>query len=122
MDPAPSLDDLIWFFEAEPKGDTDDWEEYWPYTEVSFSTQRGEWEFEVRVWPGGERVQLAAARSGDAAIWLDLRRVVTVDLERIHGSEVLRIYFRPDDPLDTLHFQLKPTFALTWAMDEWVGA
>ena len=119
MDPAPSLDDLLWFFEVEPKSEDDDWQKYWPYTEVTYSTRRGEWEYDVSVWPGGESVRLTARRAGDAAISLDLKRVVTVDLQRAPRSEALRIHFRPEERLDTLWLQLKPTFALSWAMDEW---
>jgi hypothetical protein len=118
MDPVPSLEDLLWFFEVEPQGENDDWPRYWPYTQVSYSTKRGEWEYEVTLWPGGESVRLQAARLGDAAIRLDLKRVVTVDLERTPGGESLRIHFRADDPLGTLRLQLKPAFALSWAMNE----
>jgi hypothetical protein len=119
MAPTPSLDDLLWFFEVEPRSKDDDWQEYWPYTEVTYSTRRGEWECDVSIWPGGESVQLKARRAGDAAISLNLKRVVRVDLEPAPRREALRIHFRPEERLDTLWLQLEPTFALSWEMAEW---
>lgn len=94
MGPAPLLDDLIWFFECEPQGELQDWEAQWPYSEVSFSTK----------------------------LALDLKRVVTVDVERLRSTEVLRVHFRDADPLDTLRLQLKLSFSLTWAIDESASA
>ena len=120
MDPTPSLDDLIWLFEAEPRGEYEDWERQWPYSEVIFATQRGSWGVHFVLWPGGETAQLRLEQGGEQRVALALKRVVTVDAERLHGEEALRVHFREDDPLRTLRLRLKPSVSLHWDMEEWV--
>lgn len=129
MEPAPSYEDLIWLFEAEPvywyaederaAGYEFDWRELWPYTAVTLQTKRAGYDIEMNIEPGYEvvRLRLRAAPGGAGLLDLDLPGVRSVGVERIHGRELLRLDFPDNSPASTLWLRIKPDVALFWSYD-----
>jgi hypothetical protein len=126
MDPIPSYDDLIWLFEDEPTyryadderhtGYQFDWRELWPYTAVTFRTQRAGVGIEMYIEPGYGVVRLRLDSDGADLVDLELRDVRSVGIERIHDRELLRLDFPDASPAETLWLRLKPDVFLTWSV------
>ena len=116
MDPIPILEDLVWLFEVEPVGDSEQgWQEYWPYSSVSFTTLRDDYDVMFSINPGYEDVGITLSRDDQALLTLTLSRVESVGVERLHGAEELVLRFR-DSNLAPLRLQLKPLVSVMWGM------
>lgn len=114
MEPVPAVEDLIWLFEAEPRGDSDEnWQGYWPYASVAFTTVRDDYTVEFSVNPGYEDAGLTLQRNGRPLATLTLTGVESVAVERLHGAEELVLRFR-DSKLAALRLVLKPRVSLSW--------
>jgi hypothetical protein len=129
MEPVPSLEDLIWLFEAEPVPcDAEDepvpgyefgWRELWPFTSVTFCSTRAGYDIHMHIEPGYDivRLRLREHPTGAELLALDLRGVQTVSVERIHGRELLRVDFPAGTPASTLWLRMKPDVTVLWSYD-----
>ena len=115
MDPTPDLDGLVWLFESEPTPvyEGDDWRRYWPYSAIRFTTDVGDERTTLDLEPGAESVHIRMERGGETVVDLDLRQVGSLEVERMHDKDALRLHFRRPE-VDTLHVQLRPAFELAW--------
>lgn len=113
MEPAPSLEDLVWLFETDAIGDTTDWQTYWPYSSVSFTTVRGDYVIAFSVNPGYEDAALTLSRDGKELVALTVSGVESVLVEKLHGAEELLLRFR-EWRLVPLRLRLKPSVSVTW--------
>jgi hypothetical protein len=126
MTPVPSLDELIWLFEAEPTprhpdevlpgGGSVDWRRDWPHTTVTFELHRGDTRLVCTVSPGYEQVRLICRQADDETVDLALRRVIGMAVERLHDRELLRLDFRDDGVVGPLYLRTKPTVGLAWSV------
>lgn len=117
MDPNPALDDLVWLFEVDPCGDSEEnWQEYWPYASISFTTVRSDFTVTFSVNPGYEDAGIVLSRDDQHVVDLMLSGVESVAVERLHGAEELVLRFR-DSKLAPLRLRLKPQISLTWGMN-----
>ncbi len=105
INPVPSYDDLILLFEdestyryADEEGQAGyqfDWRELWPYTAVTFRTQRAGIGIEMYIEPGYNVVRLRLTGDGTDIVDLELRDVRSVGVKNINGRGLLRLDF-PD--------------------------
>lgn len=114
MEPAPSLEDLVWLFETDASADTDeDWQVYWPYASVSFTTARGDYLVAFSLNPGYEDAALTLSRNGEELVAITVSGVESVAVEKLHGAEELVLRFR-EWKLTPLRLRLKPSVSVTW--------
>lgn len=126
MTPLPNLDDLIWLFEGHPEpryrdetlpsGHVVNWRTDWPYTTVTFRTVRTYGELTMTLSPSYGKVRLRATRDDVESLDLALRGVASVEVERIHDRELLRLAFTESEVLGTLWVQLKPDLSVSWSV------
>jgi hypothetical protein len=108
----PSLDELIWLFEAQPVLDDD---VGWPVSPATFETTRDDWKVSVYVDPYGYSVGLFAEHQGARVLELSLYGMVeTVTIERRQGREGLNVYPMESANLQPLHLTLKPRVSVTF--------
>ena len=86
---------------------------------MTFQSTRAGYDIEMYIEPGYEvvRLRLRVAPSGAELPNLDLRGVRSVEVERIHGRELLRLDFPDDSPASTLWLRMKPDVAVLWSYD-----
>ena len=114
MEPAPSLEDLVWLLEPDASGDTEEyWRMYWPYASVSFTTVRGHYVVAFSVNPGYEDAALTLSRDAQELVALTVSGVESVTVEKLHAAEELVLRFR-EQRLTPLRLRLKPSVSVTW--------
>ena len=118
MDPAPSLNDLIWLFGCQPSYLYPEEARYWPYTTVDFEVIRDHRSLHIRLQPGDREVRLGVSVDGESVTDLLLRQVATVSVERLPGRELLRVDFDPTLPVSSLFARVKPDISLGWEIHE----
>jgi|RhiMetdeSRZDD1v2_1073273.scaffolds.fasta_scaffold166650_2 hypothetical protein len=111
MDAFPTLDDLFWLFEVEPRIEEPD--VGWPISAAIYTTTRGRWQITVGIEPYLYFVRVVLSHQGVETVRLELDEVETVAVDRgTHGIEALVVTFAPPSSLKPLRMTLKPVVSL----------
>ena len=94
MEAFPTLEDLFWLFEVEPKITEPDLG--WPISAAICTTTRGPWKITVGIEPYLYTVGVVLSHQGVETVRLELDDVETVVVDRgTHGIEALVVTFAP---------------------------
>ena len=121
MEPVPDIDELTWLFEDGPVG-AEGWQREFPHTEVAFRTTRAGVAVSLALAIDYEDARLVISGAAAPEVDLSLHDVQAVEVERLHGAEVLVLRFRPSAALEPLRLVLKPTLSLRWSIGFHVSA
>lgn len=119
MSEYPSLDELVWLFEADANFDHDDIG--WPVSGVGFESVRGEWTIECAIGIYDYSFGVVASHRGEKVFDLHLHQVVDhITIEERAGIEALSVWPVPSHDLREVRLQLKPHVQLHVAtIDYW---
>jgi hypothetical protein len=103
----PTLDELIWLFEADPVLAEPGLD--WPISAASWTTIRGPWEVKVTIGVFDRDVYIEGALAGVTAISVNLMGIVErLSVDRAHGQEALVVTSIDGADLHPVRLVLKP--------------
>ena len=109
----PTLDDLIWLFEADPVVKHED--VGCPVAATTFTSTRGDTSIECTVEPYTDSLSIRCEEQGQERFRLHLWGIIDeIHVDRVHGREALVASIARALPFHRLRLEMRPAPLLTW--------